>query len=69
MSSQMYCKNEVPFYFSQLCQRFLSISVNYVNAPSPTVDFFAAAKNVNQTNIIAHLITTHQCSIHTTKEP
>ena len=55
----MYCKNEV------LC----SISFNYVNVPPTTVDFFAAAKNVNQTNIIAHFITTHQCSIHTTKEP
>ena len=31
-----------------------SISFNYVNVPPTTVDFFAAAKNVNQTNIIAH---------------
>ena len=51
--------NEVPF----------SISFNYVNVPPTPVDFFAAAKNVNQTNIIAPLITTHQCSKHTPKEP
>ncbi len=31
-----------------------SISFNYVNVPPTTVDFFSAAKNVNQTNIIAH---------------